>query len=74
VKTLGIQQWLQGRLRDDIAPENSVSSGAVTNLVNEWRYTLGFAAADDLRQLAITMRKVGITAAQCAFGFRIATA
>ena len=26
--------------------------------------------ADDLRELAVTMNKVGITAAQCASGFR----
>ena len=73
VKTLVIQQWLQGRPRNDIAAENGVSSGAVTNIVNEWIHNLGFAAADELRQLAVTMRKVGITAAQCALGFRIAT-
>ncbi|MGB6528482.1 MAG: helix-turn-helix domain-containing protein [Candidatus Nitrosopolaris sp.] len=73
VKTLVIQQWLQGRPRNDIAAENGVSSGAVTNIVNEWRYTLGFAVADELRELAVTMRKVGITAAQCALGFRLAT-
>jgi hypothetical protein len=45
----------------------------VTNPVNEWRYDLGFAAADELRELAVTMRKVGVPAAQCALGFRIAT-
>jgi len=73
VKTLVIQQWLQGRPRNDIAAENSVSSGAVTNIVNEWRHNLGFAAADEMRELAVTMRKVRITAAQCALGFRIAT-
>ena len=73
VKTLVIQQWLQGRPRNDIAAENNVSSGAVTNFVNEWRYKLGFASADELRELAVTMRKVGITAAQCALGFRITT-
>ena len=73
VKTLVIQQWLQGKPRNDIAAENDVSSGAVTNIVNEWRYNLGFAVADELRELAVTMRKVGITAAQCALGFRIAT-
>jgi FtsZ-binding cell division protein ZapB len=73
VKALVIQQWLQGIPRNDIAAENGVSSGAVTNIVNEWRRNLGFAAADELRELAVTMRKVGITAAQCALGFRITT-
>ena len=34
----------------------------MTNLVNEWSRGLGFAIADDLRELAVTMKKVGITA------------
>ncbi len=62
IKTSVIQQWLQGRPRNDIAAENGVSSGAVTNIVNEWRHNLGFAGANELRELAVTMRKVGITA------------
>ncbi|MGB6592481.1 MAG: helix-turn-helix domain-containing protein [Candidatus Nitrosopolaris sp.] len=73
IKSLVIQQWLQGRPRNDIAAENGVSSGAVTNIVNQWRHSLGFAGADELRELAVTMKKVGITSAQCALGFRIAT-
>jgi FtsZ-binding cell division protein ZapB len=72
-KSLVIQQWLQGKPRNDIAAENGVSSGAVTNIVKEWRHNLGFAVADELRELALTMKKVGITAGQCALGFRIAT-
>src|ERR671937_1539387 len=72
IKSLVIQQWLQGIPRNDIASENGLSAGAVTNIVNEWRRALGFAAADELRELAVTMKKVGITAAQCALGFRAA--
>ena len=70
-KSLVIQQWLQGIPRNDIAVENGLSSGAVTNIVNEWRRALGFAMADTLRELSVTMQKVGITAAQCALGFRV---
>jgi hypothetical protein len=44
----------------------------VTNIVNEWRRALGFALANALRELLVTMNKVGITAAQCALGFRAA--
>src|ERR671929_839894 len=71
-KSLVIQQWLQGLQRDLIAANNGVSAGAVTNVVNEWRRGLGSAIIDDLRQLGVTFRKVGITPAQCALGFRIA--
>jgi hypothetical protein len=73
IKSIVIQQWLQGRPRNDIAAENGLSSGAVTNIVNEWRHNLGFAIPDELRELALTLRKVGITASQCALGFRVAT-
>ena len=73
VKSVAIQQWLQGRPRNEIAAENGLSAGAVTNIINEWRGNLGFALADELRELAITMRRVGITASQCALGFRVAT-
>jgi hypothetical protein len=31
---------------------------------------LGFASADELRELAVIMKKVGINAARCALGFR----
>ena len=71
-KSLVIQQWLQGVQRDLIAANNGVSAGAVTNVVNEWRRGLGSAIIDDLRELGVTFRKVGITPAQCALGFRIA--
>ena len=72
LKSLVIQQWLKGVQRDKIAGDNGLSAGAVTNIVNEWRDALGFSAADDLRELAVTLRKIGITAAQCAAGFRVA--
>jgi hypothetical protein len=58
--------------RDRIAGDNGLSAGAVTNTVNEWRQALGFSAADGLRDLAVTLKKIGITPAQCALGFRAA--
>jgi hypothetical protein len=67
-----IQDWLSGKQRDKIAGDNGLSAGAVTNTVNEWRLALGFSAADGLRELAVTLKKIGITPAQCALGFRAA--
>src|SRR3954464_567906 len=72
IKSLVIQQWLEGKPRNDIASDNGLSDGAVTNIVNEWKHNLGFSLADDLRELAVTMRRVGITASQCALGSRVA--
>lgn len=72
IKSLVIQEWLRGEQRDKIAGDNDLSAGAVTNTVNEWRQALGFYLADQLRDFAVTLRKLGITPGQCATGFRIA--
>jgi len=71
-KSMVIQGWLAGEQRDKIAVDNGLSAGAVTNIVNEWRQALGFHLADALRDLAVALKRVGITPAQCALGFRAA--
>jgi hypothetical protein len=72
-KSAVIQQWLQGSARDLIAVDIGLSAGAVTNIINQWRRGLSYPLADDLRELAVTFKKIGITATQCALGFRLAT-
>ena len=72
MKSLVIQQWLEGVSRDEIAYKNNLSAGAVTNIVNEWRRGLGLYLADELRELSTTLKKIGITPAQCALGSRTA--
>ncbi|HYA83983.1 MAG TPA: hypothetical protein VEH06_11120, partial [Candidatus Bathyarchaeia archaeon] len=72
-KSLAIQGWLNGEQRDKIAVDNGLSAGSVTNIVNEWRADLGLPSANALRELGVTLRRVGITPAQCALGFRTAT-
>jgi hypothetical protein len=72
VKSAVIQQWLQGKARDLIAIDIGLSTGAVTNIIKEWRRGLSYPLADELRELAITFKKIGITATQCAWGFRLA--
>ncbi len=70
-KSLVIQEWLKGISRDEIAKNNGISAGTVTNLVEEWRRAIGLYAANELRDLAVTLKKVGIAPAQCAIGFRV---
>jgi len=72
IKSAVIQQWLQGKARDLIAVDTGLSAGAVTNIINQWRRGLSYLLADDLRELAVTFKKVGITAIQSAVGFRLA--
>ncbi|MGA9171131.1 MAG: hypothetical protein WBZ20_13415, partial [Nitrososphaeraceae archaeon] len=71
VKSAVIRQWLDGIARDTIAANNDLSGGGVTNIINEWRQGLGSSVADDLRELAVALKKIGITAAQCALGSRV---
>jgi hypothetical protein len=73
VRSSVIQQWLKRELRDTIASESGQSGGAVTNIISNWKQGLGIAAAAELRELAVTLKKIGITAVQCAVGFRVAT-
>jgi glutamate mutase epsilon subunit len=40
IKSTVIQQWLAGHPRDKIALHCGISTGAVTNLIQEW--SLGF--------------------------------
>jgi hypothetical protein len=72
MKSLVIRQWLSGVQRDKIAGDSGWSAGAVTNVVNEWRRGLGEEVIDDLRELGVSLRKSGITPAQCALGHRTA--
>ena len=71
-KSVVIRQWLEGIALDTIAANNDLNGGGVTNFINEWKQGLGSSAEDDLRQLTITLKKIGITPAQCSLSCRVA--
>jgi len=73
VRAAVIRDWLNGKPRDTIARDNSLSPGSVTNIINDWRNDLTHPVADALRELGIMLRKSRITASQCASGFRLAS-
>ena len=70
IKSRVISQWLQGLNRDIIAQDNNISTGAVSNITNDWSIALGKPEADALRELAKSLNIIGLTPAQCAIGFR----
>jgi hypothetical protein len=41
IKSLVIQQWLEGKPWNGIAAGNGLSDGAIINIVNEWKHNLG---------------------------------
>lgn len=66
-----IRHWLIGDTRDQIASRFAISTGAVTNIVNEWRNNLGSFVADDLRELSLSLKKAQISPLECATSLRI---
>jgi hypothetical protein len=65
-----IREWLAGEPRDKIASDTELAAGTVTNIVRDWRHKLGYPTADALRQLAIDLKRQGISTTDCAIGFR----
>jgi hypothetical protein len=72
IKSGVVYEWLQGSSRDKIAAIYNISTGGVTNIVNEWRNNIGAYVAEDLRELSISLKKANITPVQCSTGFRVA--
>ena len=72
VKSGVIYEWLRGSSRDKIAGIYKISTGGVTNIVNEWRNNIGGYIAKELREFSISLKKANITPIQCSTGFRVA--
>ena len=72
IKSGVVYEWLRGSSRDKISGIYNISTGGVTNIVNEWRNNIGTYIAEDLRELSISLKKANITPVQCSTGFRVA--
>ncbi len=70
IKSKVVSQWLEGHWRDKIAEDNNISTGAVSDIINEWSTALGKPEADAFRELAKSLSNAGLTPTQCAIGFR----
>jgi DNA-directed RNA polymerase specialized sigma24 family protein len=55
-----IRLWLEGKSRKDIALICDVSEGTVSNVIADWKQTLGEGDADALRELGSNLRRSGI--------------
>ena len=58
VKSGVIYEWLRGNSRDKIAAIYNISTGGVTNIVNEWRNNIGAYIAEDLRELSKSLKQI----------------
>ena len=71
IKSGVIYEWLTGTPRDKIAQIYNISTGGVTNIINEWRIRIGGYIAED-RELSLSLKKASLTPLQCSMGFRVA--
>jgi len=71
-KSLVIEDWLRGLKRDRIADKQGLSTGTVTNIIRGWSAGLEEGVAEELREFALALRKLRITAPRCAVGARVA--
>lgn len=66
-----VQDWLRGLSRDTIAANHGLSAGTITNIIRHWRLGLDQTSADELREFAVSLKRLRITAPVCAEGARI---
>lgn len=71
-KSAVIRLYLQGESRNQIAKTSGLGEGTVSNIIQEWRFSLSNPDADSLRELTVNLNRFRIDAAQCAIGFRAA--
>lgn len=71
VRWLVVERWLMGQSRNTIASDTHISTGAVSGIVDEWSHAAGPDQAAQLRGLAVTLRKLAMSPAQCASGLRV---
>ena len=71
IKSAIIDAWLMGKTRDNIASEYNISTGSVSNIIEQWQNMIGVFDANNLRELGLGLKKAAMTPIQCANGLRI---
>jgi hypothetical protein len=66
-----IDDWLHGESRNNIARKQSMGSGTVYNILQEWSNEVGAQRANSLRIIAIKLKKNELTVSDCAKGLRM---
>jgi hypothetical protein len=70
-KSQVIQGYLNGKSREQNAQHNNVSTGTVSNIIENWSREIGMPDIKELRQFAVPVKKSGVSIKQCAQGFRM---
>jgi hypothetical protein len=61
---------MMGKTRDKIASEFNISTGSVSNIIEQWQNRIGVFDANNLRELGLALKKAGIAPVQCVDGLR----
>jgi hypothetical protein len=56
-----IKEWLTGDTRDEIASNNGIGAGTVSNIITEWKKGLDSTDYDSIRELSVFLKGEGIT-------------
>ena len=72
IKKIVLHDWLEGKSREEISSRNKISSGAVSNIIEEWRTDLANYDIDALRALSLSLKNFKLTPEKSAAGFRVA--
>jgi hypothetical protein len=68
-----IEEYLRGKNRDPIALDLRLGTGTVSKIISEWKSGLDYPLGEELRELVLGLRKLGIPASRYAEGARIAS-
>ena len=71
IKSAIIDAWMMGKTRDKIASEFNISTGSVSNIIEQWQNRIGVFDANNLREWGLALKKAGISPIQCVDGLRI---
>jgi hypothetical protein len=71
IKTRVIQQWLAGDSRPKIAIDNNIGEGTVGSIVNYFKIGLDAAEFHSARELALEVRKQGLTLSELSSHVRL---
>jgi hypothetical protein len=53
IRSAVINSWMRGNSRDKIASEFHISTGSVSNIIEQWQNRIGVFDASELRELGL---------------------
>jgi hypothetical protein len=71
IKFLVIQDYLNGKSRDQTAKRRGISAGSVSNIRKNWKQEIQGSNVEEIRRFSKTVCNSGISIYQCARGYRV---